>query len=646
MKRLLLIAASSALSTCVLSRAVNCHPSASPCVDSKYVAIGINGGIARITLATLEIKMHIDEAKLLQVSAPAKAIGNGDFTAEDVSTHNGHVNWTLLPLQYKVSAYEEDGRLAVSIHANNGTIQWPTTTSSGSLLLPRGPGLHIPTQDTFWNSEEAGLLDSGVEDISSYLNMPFWGYQVNQSIGFSYILPEDIGTTLSHTSINGQLALKFNHTFQSEEDTLSYKTLFELNNGSLLAPAMSYRKYLLKHQGLVTLKSKIQKQPNTKKLLGAFHTYVWGPGGLTVDAMHNMTSLGIKKLWIGYDANGNPMTGAAVGAAQDSGYLVGPYDTWANGQDPKTADSSVFSWPEGVYTQQCVMQDGEILIGFGSRGCYLSSQAQKLSEPHSHNIADRIKNMSSNGVEAYFLDVDAASELYTDSDPKHAMNQKTDRQNRLERLTMLSEHFVVGSEEAHGWSNSAVAYGHGSFTPVDSRVYPELERNTTLWGKWYPVAAPGFFFQEVQLLDKFVKTMFDPVYRLPLTEAVMHDSIISLDRWEMSLYKFPNVVNNRILLSMLYNCPLMLSIDGAMLQQHGSAIAKYQNFFQPLHELGALVTLDAFSYLTDDQQVQRTEFGSGSLIITANFGNSDYNTVKSGCVKAELHGKPATTLCV
>lgn len=508
-----------------------------PCVDSNHVTIAINGGIARIALTTLEITMKTDKDKLLQFSAPLKAIENGNFTVEDVSTHNGHVNWTILPSKYKLSAYQEDGRLAVSIHANNGSIQWPITTSSGSLLLPRGPGLRIPTQDMFWNSEEAGLLDSGEEDISSYLNMPFWGYQVNQSIGFSYILPEDIGTTLNHTSINGQLAMKFNHTFQSEEDTLSYKILFELNDGSLLAPAKSYREYLSKHQGLVTLKSKIQKQPNTKKLLGAFHTYVWGPGGLTVDAMHNMTNLGIEKLWIGYDANGNPMSKAAVSAAQDSGYLVGPYDTWANGQDPKTADSSVSSWPEGVYTQQCIMQDGEILGGFGSRGCYLSSQAQKLSEPHSHNIANRIKNMSSNGAEAYFLDVDAASELYTDSDPEHAMNQKTDRQNRLERLTMLSEHFVVGSEDAHGWSNPAVAYGHGSFTPVDDRVYPELERNTTLWGKYSPVNAPGFFFQEVQLPDKFVKTMFDPVYRLPLTEAVTHDSIISLDRWEMSLYK-------------------------------------------------------------------------------------------------------------
>lgn len=90
----------------------------------------------------------------------------------------------------------------------------------------------------------------------------------------------------------------------------------------------------------------------------------------------------------------------------------------------------------------------------------------------------------------------------------------------------------------------------------------------------------------------------------------------------------------------------MLSIDGIVLQQHGAAIAKYQNFFQPLHEIGALVTLDAFSYLTDDQLVQRTEFGSGSLIITANFGNSNYNTVKSGCVKAKVHGKVTTTLCL
>ncbi|GAA3073792.1 hypothetical protein GCM10020000_68420 [Streptomyces olivoverticillatus] len=55
--------------------------------------------------------------------------------------------------------------------------------------------------------------------------------------------------------------------------------------------------------------------------------------------MRKLRALGVDRMWLGYDADDNPMDAAAVAAAKKAGYLVGPYDSFANGQDPKKSDT-------------------------------------------------------------------------------------------------------------------------------------------------------------------------------------------------------------------------------------------------------------------------------------------------------------------
>ncbi|CAM4018985.1 hypothetical protein GCM10009799_13730 [Nocardiopsis rhodophaea] len=182
------------------------------------------------------------------------------------------------------------------------------------------------------------------------------------------------------------------------------------------------------------------------------------------------------------------MTADAVRAADDAGYLVGPYDSWANAQDPAESDAPTSTWPEGVYPGDCVIgADGRPKAGFHDRGCYLSSQAIADNDATRAYLDDRVKEMTANGATSYFLDVDAAGELFDDYSPDHPMTRAQDRGNRIERMGRLSEEdgLVLGSESAVGWANQVIAFSHGSLTPVADGLWA-VERDRENWGGYAP----------------------------------------------------------------------------------------------------------------------------------------------------------------
>lgn len=117
---------------------------------------------------------------------------------------------------------------------------------------------------------------------------------------------------------------------------------------------------------------------------------------------------------------------------------------------------------------------------------------------------------------AYFLDVDAAGELFTDHTPAHPMTMSQDRRNRLDRMGWLAAryHLVFGSEKAGAWANPVVTFSHGSAT-VNMDGYWPFTRSAE-WGRWYPPDRPAFFFKPVAMPDTLRHTMFDPRYRAPL----------------------------------------------------------------------------------------------------------------------------------
>lgn len=612
--------------------------SARPEQRGDHVLLPIEGGQADVDTTSLAITGVTGGGTRIAMSEGAQG---GLGAAGPIRITGELATWTYPAKGLTVAADTADGRLRVSVQSDrDARLAWPVTgtdPAAAALQLPRGEGLSLPVADPFWNSPDATLIDNPLE-LTSGLTMPFWSYRIGDR-GVSYLAPTDIGTTLTVRSTDGKLRATAEHDFAARADTRDYTITFALTDASPVAAAKDYRAWLIQHGRFRSLADKIRENPPIAKLLGAFHAYLWGDGR-TPEAVRTMRDLGLSHMWLGYDAGDDPMTRAAIDAAKQAGYLAGPYDSYDNAQDPATADNPSSRWPGQIWPTGCVHdENGKPETGFGGRGCYLSTQAL-AQDPRL--LDDRYTGITANGANTYFLDVDAAGEFFDDYSPGHAMNKKQDRDNRLARMRKLAEERkqVLGSESAGAWASTVLAYSHGSQTPVSDLLW-KAERDKEIWGGWAPDRAPKFFFQPAELPAGAAKAMFDPAYRVPLYETVLHDSVINLDRWELPYYKLPHQQTMRALTAILNNTPLNLALDQQQLTAHGAEIARLQQFFAPLHEAAGTLPMTGFQWLTDDHLVQRSTFGDNALTVTANFGTTASGDLPAGCVDARL-AKDAT----
>ncbi|REK85893.1 hypothetical protein DY245_35555, partial [Streptomyces inhibens] len=620
-----------------------CDSAAAGTLEGSHLELPVTGGTAVVDTTSLAVTARTGDGQRLVLSGPA---GGGLGEPGPVTRTADGARWSYPAKGLSVSASSERGRLRIKLRSDrDGSVSWPVTgtdRAASAVQLPRGEGLDIPVRDAFWNSgsEKGGLAGSTV-DVGAELALPLWGYSMGGADGsggghgVSYLTPTDLGTSLRFTSTGGRLRTTAAHAFDAGEGTRDYDVSFALTDGNPVAPAADYRSYLAQHGQLGSLRKKIRKNPANGKLLGAFHAYVWGEAR-TASGVGKLKQLGVDRMWLGYDAGPGPMSAAAVRAAKKAGYLVGPYDTFANGQDPKTADSPTSAWPDRVYPDFCVRKaDGTAQTGFGGRGCYLSSRAFEKAEPDKHYLADRTRSMVANGADSYFLDVDATGELFRDHGKGHEMTKAGDREMRLARMRRLAKNLVLGSESAQSWANQVLAFDHGSGTPVADGLW-KLERDRQKWGGYFPENAPTIFFKPVQLPADLATAMYDPKYRVPLYETALHGSLVNVERWELSYEKLPAQKTARALLAMLYNTPLNYVLDGPTLTRNGPELAALQKYFAPLHRAAGTEAMTSFRWLTGDRTVQRTVFGNGTLTVTANFGTKAHDGLPGGCVDARL----------
>ncbi|TSB23079.1 glycoside hydrolase [Streptomyces benahoarensis] len=638
-------------------------------IHDGLVELPVQGGTASIDTATLRIDGRGHDGRTVRMSDPAVSSPGEPGRVTQVSDG---ARWTYPGKGLTVEALADHGRLRITVtSATDTTMTWPVTgtdPAASALQLPRGEGLSIPVADTFWNSPDGGLV-GGEGAALTNLSLPLWGYSLGDKQGVSYLAPTDIDTSLQFASSGGRLRTTTTHRFSGGNDTRTYTVTFALTDGSPIAPAVDYRAWLSEHGQLGSLKRKIEENPETAKLLGAFHAYTWG-GARTAKGVERLKSLGVTRMWVGYDSDDSPMTAKDVAAAETAGYLAAPYDSFADGQEKGPDSSPNTIWPDGVYPGFCVQRaDGTPQPGFRGHGCYLSSEAFEKAEKDKHYLADRTRSLVRNGASSYFLDVDAAGELFRDHDPKHPMTMGEDRTNRLARMKRLmtgayapsGKPLVLGSEAAGAWANKVLAYDHGSGTPVDGRLWgietghidtdPKGPKNDPAWGGYMPEGATDMFFKPVKVSDfkpehravvaAAMKAMYDPVYRVPLYETALHGSLINVERWELPFDKLPEQKTNRALLAMLYNVPLnfVLSDKDPAWEKNTRELAALQKYFDPLHRAAGTQELTSFRWLTEDRTVQRTVFGDGALTVTANFGSTPHDSLPGGCVDAKLKGE-------
>ncbi|MDQ8040042.1 MAG: glycoside hydrolase, partial [Rickettsiella sp.] len=412
--------------------------------------------------------------------------------------------------------------------------------------------------------------------------------------------------------------------------------------------ALDYRYLLAEKNKFVSLKRKILENSNVSKLLGAFHVWVWGDGKNS-DMLRKFDALGIKHLWIGYDAspitNEDNIDKTYIHTAENMGYLIAPYDSYDNAQNPKTSDSITSTWSNHLWPEACIRQpEGNILLGFGNRGCYLSAEALRLRESKEKNIANNIDAITDKGNNSIFIDCDAAEPLYEDYSKKHPMTRAQDLEDRIERMRYISgaKKLVLGSETGLSWANGVIAYNNGGFLSFSQAFWPCL-KDKKHFGTWWPENAPAVLFKPYNAPDDFINASYNPRYRLPLYEAAFHDSVITTDRWELNELKIPAVMETKALLQNLYNVPPIWVLDKKTLQKNEKYFSAYYQFFSPLHQMAGLEPLIEFKWLTENRLVQQTQFGN-RLILTANFSKKEYEGIGAGCIEAQWKEDSSTHL--
>lgn len=590
--------------TTALCRALILATGISGCLAAQQIAL--EGWTAIVDPANLAIRMKVGGDEIL-VAGAARKLNELGLTAQ--LTAKGH-------------------RLHVRIESSKEqTFEWPVTGLDNqfkALILPEGEGLFLPMENAVWRQRAAGHCYSAHGGLS----LPIWAFHAG-SRTVTYHTPTDIRTELCVDDKNNRLQATARHQFLDRDGRPAYEVEIWPGGTSPVDPAREYRAGLR----IPTLRDKIKANPEIEKLMGALHMYVWGDGR-TKEFVADLQAAGVKRAWIGYDQN--PSTNkhlagkAFLDAAKAAGYLAGPYDTYNNAQNPKTAEDSVSRWPGTLFPDGCVVNaDGKSRTGFAGRGCELSSEAlEKLGRKP---LAARLDEQLKHGPNSYFLDVDAYGELHDDFSKAHPMTQHKDRANRLTRIAEARARGVVfGSEHGSAWAVPVIDFGHGSLS-VQNRVLWKREKQ---WGGWWPAERPAKFFRPVEPDAEFTDAKFDPAMRIPLYEAAFHDAVVSTDRWDVPLTKFPSLVKRRLLLELLYGAPSIWAMDRRQVKEHTPLLTKLAAFFEPLHrEIGPL-PLTAFEWLTPDRLVQCTRFGE-NIWLTANFGTKDYHGIPSGCLEAK-----------
>lgn len=368
---------------------------------------------------------------------------------------------------------------------------------------------------------------------------------------------------------------------------------------------------------------------NTRLLFTAFPgrlapTDTWGDG-VSPKMIRQLAGAGFDRLWLGCDGwSGFVKRPETVAVARSLGYLIGPYDSYNSIHPPGAAETwETAQFDADLYERGAiVLASGRKKTGFKQKGHLLSPL---VAQPY---VEQRVtKLMGAFSANSWFIDCDGFGQYYDDYSDVHPASQSDDAQARAKRMAWIRDRFgaVIGSEGCSAPVASTIHFAHGVMTPVIGWGDADMKNKQSPWfqGGYWPPNEPAAFFKSIPLKEDYRYFHFDPRFRLPLFEAVFHDSVVATHHWSSSSFRYRDEVKNDQLLELLYGVPPLWHLTTAEFQRRGKAMKRYYEFFSPLHRETATLPLTSFDWLTPDRMVQRTLFGD-RLEVIANFRASEF----------------------
>ena len=352
------------------------------------------------------------------------------------------------------------------------------------------------------------------------------------------------------------------------------------------------------------------------------HQDEWGDG-FSVKMLERFAESGLDRLWLGVDSWQDGFRHpTAVTKARELGYLVGPYDSYHSIHHPNEKDTwETAQFDLSLYeTGAIVNADGTKNRGFKKKGYHLSPI---VAQPYVEDRVDGIVAQMPADFNSWFIDCDAYGELFDDYSVTHPATQVDDMNARLARIAWIRDTYnmVVGSEGGAAYAAATLHFAHGMMVPVIGWGDPDMTEKTSPYyisGYW-PPEGPAIHIKQVPLKPNYLYLYYDPRFRLPLYQIVFHDSVVTTNHWGSGSLKFENAIETLALLELLYNVPPLYHLNMAEFSKHQAWIKRHYAFFSPLHRQVGGQAMTDFEWLSDDKQIQRTEFGD-VVEIFANFG--------------------------
>ncbi|MEO6217823.1 MAG: glycoside hydrolase [Sphingomonas sp.] len=373
----------------------------------------------------------------------------------------------------------------------------------------------------------------------------------------------------------------------------------------------------------------------------------WG-ASLSPATFTALGAAGLERLWIGLGDGweGGLWHPEAVRAAAAQGYLIGPYDSYETAIPPgQRPDWSTAQLGRAAYDRCGVVKaNGTITAGFQQTGHYTNTRCVTPI------LKARIPPLAkAGGYNSWFLDVYATGMVFDDHRPGATMTMAENAAANVAAMRWVSEALQLpqGSEGGNAIAAAGTIFAHGIETPGFGWGDQDLRKNKDspfFLGGWYPADAPTVFFKPVPLKEPYRTLYFDPRTRLPLYQAVFHDSVIATHQWAFDQLKLANVVADRALMQQLYNLPPLFHLSAGTLADRLPAILRHDAFFRPLHQRLAHQAMVGFEWLSEDRLVQRTSFADGTQLV-ANFADVPRAfhglALPSRSVTAIIDGHPA-----
>ncbi|WP_434657832.1 hypothetical protein [Chromobacterium violaceum] len=179
-----------------------------------------------------------------------------------------------LPLAAKLQGRDLTLTLNAKAPGRVELLRQPAAAMGKGLLLPLAEGSYIPAGSKLWRDFLHGFAGDGL-DTSENLSLPLWGMDYGRR-SLHWLLLEPFNNQLAIRADGSNLALGLSHEFNPLNQQRPMTLLLRLADDNLLAGAQRYRQWLIEQGRYQTLADKIQAQPDTAKLIGASHVYLWG----------------------------------------------------------------------------------------------------------------------------------------------------------------------------------------------------------------------------------------------------------------------------------------------------------------------------------------------------------------------------------